>query len=70
LVPEVTYNRKFAVRDLTASISGLLQLSGLNNSEEFSRALDQAAAELLCTLAPLGSETRNRLFNNTNSNKQ
>ncbi|MBE6388007.1 MAG: hypothetical protein IKD29_00605 [Lentisphaeria bacterium] len=70
LVPEVTYNRKFAVRDLTASISGLLQLSGLNNSEEFSRALDQAAAELLCTLAPLGSETRNRLFSNTNSNKQ
>ena len=61
-VPEVVYNRKFAVRDLSAAISGLLQLSEIGSSKEFDNALQQAASELLCSLAPLGAEIRNRLF--------
>ena len=62
-VPEVTYNRKFAVRDLPEAISGLLQLSSLSDSGEFDEALRLTAAELLCALSPLGRETRNQLFN-------
>ena len=71
-VPEVIYNKKFAVRDLPGAISGLLQLASLsNNSQEFDDALRQTASELLCSLSPLGRDTRNKLFNrssNTDAN--
>ena len=46
-VPEVVYNRKFAVRDLERSISGLLQLTTLSSGRYFHRAVRRAALELL-----------------------
>lgn len=46
-VPEVVYNRKFAVRDLESSISGLLKLTGLSSGRCFEKALQRAALEML-----------------------
>lgn len=46
-VPEVVYNRKFAVRDLESSISGLLKLTGLSSGSCFRKALQRAALEML-----------------------
>ena len=46
-VPEVVYNRKFAVRDLEKSISGLLKLSTVSSGKCFDKALRRAALELL-----------------------
>ena len=66
-VPEVVYNRKFAVRDLPGAISGLLQLASLSDNGAFDEALHQTASELLCALSPLGRETRNKLFNRNGS---
>ena len=62
-VPEVIYNRKFAVRDLPEAISGLMQLSKFSDSGDFDEAIHLTASELLCALSPLGRETRNKLFN-------
>ena len=46
-VPEVVYNRKFAVRDLERSISGLLKLSAVSSGKCFQKAVRRAALELL-----------------------
>ena len=46
-VPEVVYNRKFAVRDLEKSISGLLKLSTVSSGKCFQKAVRRAALELL-----------------------
>ena len=46
-VPEVVYNRKFAVRDLERSISGLLKLSAVSSGRCFRKAVRRAALELL-----------------------
>ena len=46
-VPEVVYNRKFAVRDLERSISGLLKLSTVSSGKCFRKAVRRAALELL-----------------------
>ena len=58
-VPEVIYNRKFAVRDLTGSISGLLQLSTLSGSKDFERAVERTAGELLAAISPMGRASGN-----------
>lgn len=57
-VPEVIYNRKFAVRDLTGAISGLLQLSTLSNSKEFEASIEETATELLAAISPMGRAVR------------
>jgi len=46
-VPEIIYNRKFAVRELPESIACLLQLAELNDSKAFHRAIDRAGLEML-----------------------
>jgi len=46
-LPEVVYNRKFAVRDLESSIGGLLKLNTLSSGRCFGRAVRRAALELL-----------------------
>ena len=46
-IPDVVYNRKFAVRDLESSISGLLKLTGLSSGKCFKKALQRAALEML-----------------------
>lgn len=59
-VPEVVYNREFAVRELEKSIAGLLQLSELNRSEAFKRTVGKAAVEMLSGLSPISE--REKLF--------
>ena len=46
-VPEVVYNRKFAVRDLEDSISGLLKLATVSDGACYRKAIRRAALELL-----------------------
>jgi len=46
-LPEVVYNRKFAVRDLESSIGGLLKLTPLSSGKCFRKAVHRAALELL-----------------------
>ena len=57
-VPEVAYNRKFAVRDLSGAISGLLELSSLSADAEFDKAVHRTASELLAALSPTGKTFR------------
>ena len=52
-VPEVTYNRKFALRDLEKSISGLLQLSSLPVGTEFQKQIARTGRELLNEIAEI-----------------
>ena len=61
-VPEVTYCRSFAVRDLAASIAALLDLSTLSEGTEFRRAVRRAALEMLHELQPLPGADRERIF--------
>jgi len=46
-VPEVVYNRKFAVRDLENSVSGLLKLATVSDGSCYRKAVRRAALELL-----------------------
>ena len=61
-VPEVVYNRNFAVRDLEKSISGLLQLSQLDSGKEFRRAIRNTAVEMLDELAALPTSLKDQLL--------
>ena len=61
-VPEVVYNRNFAVRDLEKSISGLLQLSQLDSGREFRRAIRNTAVEMLDELAALPNSLKDQLL--------
>ena len=46
-VPEVVYNRKFAVRDLGEAIAGILKLATLSAGARYQRAVRRAALEML-----------------------
>ena len=46
-VPEVVYNRKFAVRDLGDAIAGVLDLAKLSDGAAYQRAVKRTALELL-----------------------
>jgi len=61
-VPEVTYPRNFAVRDLASSIAALLQLSTLTEGEEFRRAVRRSALEMLHELQPMPGADREKIF--------
>lgn len=65
-VPEVHYNRKFAVRDLAAAISGIMQLSNLQLGPAYTRALGCAATELLDSVEPIGNDGKQQIFNEIN----
>ena len=66
-VPEVHYNRKFAVRDLAAAISGIMQLSNLQLGPAYTRALGCAATELLDSVEPIGNDGKQQIFNEINN---
>ena len=69
-VPEVVYNRKFAVRELAESIAGLLRLSQISDGREFRRAVGRAALELLDAIHPVTDEDKRKInaeINNENS---
>ena len=57
-IPEVAYNRKFAVRDLSGAISGLLELASLPAGKEFEKAVHRTASELLAAISPTGTAPR------------
>ena len=61
-MPEVRYNRKFAVSDLAAGIAGLLQLSHIAAGAAYQRAVGRTAAELLAHLGPATNEEKNHLI--------
>jgi len=69
-VPEVLYNRKFAVRDLNAAISGIIQLASLNMGDSFRQAVGYAATELLDAIEPVGIKQKQKIFNEINQEKQ
>ena len=46
-MPEVVYNRRFAVRDLEESVSGLLKLATVSDGPCYRKAVRRAALELL-----------------------
>ena len=70
-VPELIYNRKFVVRDLTGAISGLLQLSTLSTQKEFAQAVEKTAAELLSAISPHGKAPISGNFSaNNKQNKE
>ena len=61
-IPEITYNRKFAVRDLEKSIQGLLQLSTLPDAGiEFKRQTLRAGKELLNDISEIDEQTDNAI---------
>ena len=53
-VPDLVYNRKFAVRDLAASIQGLLQLASLDGGPGYRRVVGRTALELIDGIVPVG----------------
>ena len=61
-IPQITYNRKFAVRDLSGSISGLLQLKELDSGPEFRKALSRSALDLLSAVGNVGTGERTRIL--------
>lgn len=65
-VPELHYNRKFAVRDLAGAISGVLQLADLELGPSYRRALGHAATELLDSLEPIGNTLKQEINNEIN----
>ena len=61
-IPQISYNRKFAVRDLAGSIGGLLQLKELDSGPEFRKALSRSALDLLDAVGNVGSSERTRIL--------
>ena len=60
-VPELQYNRKFAVCDLAANIQGLLQLSSLPGGTQYQRGVMRAALDLLDKIGSLTPEQYNAI---------
>ena len=69
-VPEVHYNRKFAVKDLSSIISGLLQLSTLEAGNAYRKAVNKVAVELLDSVEPLGNRTKQLIFDEINTEEK
>ena len=62
-VPEVTYNRKFAVRDLEKNIAGLLQLSNIPDAGiEFRKAALGVAVDLLDAIGSIPDDRKTALL--------
>ena len=61
-IPQISYSRKFAVRDLADSIGGLLQLRELESGPSFRRALSRSALDLLDAVGNVGSSDREKIL--------
>ena len=60
---DVTYNRKFAVRDLERNIAGLLQLSNIPDAGiEFRKAALGVAVELLDAIGSIPDDRKQALL--------
>ncbi len=60
-MPEVVYNRKFAVRELSSSIAGVLQLATLSAGPYYRRAVQRAALELLDAVSGIPESEKQRI---------
>ena len=65
-IPQISYNRKFAVRDLAGSIESLLRLKELDSGPEFRKALQRSAVELLDAVGHVGPADRDRILEEIN----
>lgn len=61
-IPQISYSRKFAVRDLADSIGGLLQLRELESGPSFRRALSRSALDLLDAVGNVGNTDRKMIL--------
>lgn len=69
-VPELVYNRQFAVRDLSESISGLLQLSNLKGGENFHKAINRAAVGLIDAIGGISENEKNQIYQEINNKEE
>ncbi|MBO5667971.1 MAG: hypothetical protein J6S43_02485 [Lentisphaeria bacterium] len=61
-VPEIRYNRRFAVNDLAGGIAGLLQLSGIPAGNAYRRAVGKTAVELLDAIGHVGTREKENII--------
>ena len=61
-IPQISYSRKFAIRDLADSIGGLLQLRELESGPSFRRALSRSALDLLDAVGNVGNTDRKMIL--------
>ena len=61
-VPDVVYNRKFAVRDLAVSIEGLLKLSTLDAGRAYRKAVFRAALEQLDGISSVSDSEKRQII--------
>ena len=67
-VPEVVYNRKFAIRDLGDSIAGVLDLAKLSDGSAYQKAVKRTALELLDAVSGIPESEKQEIQNEiTNS---
>ena len=66
-VPEVVYNRKFAVRDLGNSIAGLLDLAKLSDGAAYQKAVKRTALELLDAVSGIPESEKQEIQNEIGS---
>ena len=69
-VPEVVYNRKFALRDLEKSIRGLLQLSTVDAGESYRRAVNRTAVELMDAISALPPREKAEMISEINRSEK
>ena len=62
-VPDVVYNRKFAIRDLEKSIAGLLDLATLSDGAAYQKAVRRTALELLDTVSGIPEGEKQEIQN-------
>ena len=61
-VPEVRYNRHFAVNDLAAGIAGLLQLSEIPAGDAYRKAVGRTAVEMLGRIGHVSLKEKDALI--------
>lgn len=61
-VPEIHYNRRFAVNDLASSIAGLLKLAEIPAGNAYHRAVGKTAVELLDNIGYVGLKEKDNII--------
>ncbi|MBR2626201.1 MAG: hypothetical protein IKD23_07395 [Lentisphaeria bacterium] len=69
-VPDVRYNRRFAVNDLAGGIAGLLQLSEISAGKSYRKAVGRTAVELLDNIGYVGIREKEKIINEINQESE